>query len=155
MNCLSVAHRNQDRVDILTYVATKPVRKMNLVFQIHPTIHLFNLHFFRLLFPILRARTAFLSQEHHSNLSAALSEFQQTQLDLPRSTHKVTHDTHLYFLAEQQTPCKAKCCFKKIVQFCRCLTTCSQVSPLSERFPSLWRRQGSSLSRQPYTQVGQ
>lgn len=62
--------------------------------SVHPNIHIFNLHLFGLLFYILR-RIAFLSQENHSNLSRPLSEPQQTQLDVPRSIHKVTMTTNL------------------------------------------------------------
>lgn len=126
------------------------------VFRIHPNICIFNRNFFRLFFCILRIRIAFLSREHHTNLSRPLSELQQSQLDLPRSIHKATTTPSLP--SWRPIACKAKSFFKKLSNIfadAAQLPICNHMSTLSEHFPSLQRRQGSSLSRQPYTQVGQ
>lgn len=75
-------------------------------------IHIFDQHFSRLLFYILRIRTASLSQgEHFSNLARPQSDSSRLSWTSPEAFMKSW--LPFYLLAELCTACKAKPCFKK------------------------------------------
>lgn len=76
-------------------------------------IHIFDQHFSRLLFYILRIRTASLSQgEHFSNLARPQSDSSRLSWTSPEEAFMKSW-LLFYLLADLCTACKAKPCFNK------------------------------------------